>query len=541
MSPGDAVNDAKTKNPENTTQPQSAFKSMATSESNTSYLSKKTFNIPSLKDNGSNYTAWKFCQTTVLCLRGLLTIANGTEKKPKPLTGADALIASKVAEHQKLIDRWDKCNNKAFVQIAMNMDNGAMAEVIKTLGAHEAWKRVIKQWEGKGMQSLSFLFQQLMSTKIEEEEDLTTAFNNIQLLTSKMKTLGKPISNLMLAQVLMNVLPPSYAIISSVVSTLNQGSTIMSDMVIKAMYAKEKQRKAGVGLNAMFTQASKLNLLSKSQSNAKGKGKDKGPPCKNCAKTGHTKKECWGKGGNAEGMGLHQKQHAAKEAKEKALNAAPKSKSAKVALTNNRNKSKPTLYALPATNNCSCASSWLLDSSASQHMTPNCHWFATYQLLSTPINIQVGNGNCIPAISVGCVHVTLKNCQGLETKAYIKSILHVPNLSASLLLVKELVNSSTNVMFKHRGAILVLNKGQGREVGYARALGQLYQLDAWVKNAKITTHIAHVKPNDWNKKDNSKALGFAYSTGTTWCKKELRMEWTLLEAPYHLNPLAPLA
>ncbi|KAF8675637.1 hypothetical protein RHS04_06651 [Rhizoctonia solani] len=248
MSPGDAVNDAKTKNPENTTQPQSAFKSMATSESNTLYLSKKTFDIPLLKDNGSNYTAWKFCQTTVLCLHGLLTIANGTEKKPKPLMGADALIASKVAEHQKLIDQWDKRNNKAFAQIAMNMDDGAMAEVIKTLGAHEAWKHMIKQWEGKGMQSLSFLFQQLMSTKIEEEEDLTTAFNNIQLLTSKMKTLGKPISNLMLAQVLMNALPPSYAIISSVVSTSNQGSTVTSDMVIEAAYAKEKWRKAGVGV-----------------------------------------------------------------------------------------------------------------------------------------------------------------------------------------------------------------------------------------------------------------------------------------------------
>ncbi|KAF8748810.1 hypothetical protein RHS01_10534 [Rhizoctonia solani] len=120
---------------------------MATSESNTSYLSKKTFDIPSLKDDGSNYTAWKFCQTTVLRLRGLLTIANGTEKKPEPLTGADALIASKVAEHQKLIDQWDKRNDKAFAQTAMNMDDGAMAEVIETSGAHEAWKRVIERWK----------------------------------------------------------------------------------------------------------------------------------------------------------------------------------------------------------------------------------------------------------------------------------------------------------------------------------------------------------------------------------------------------------
>jgi hypothetical protein len=33
-----------------------------------SYLSKKAYDIPLLKDDGSNYTTWKFCQTTVLRL-----------------------------------------------------------------------------------------------------------------------------------------------------------------------------------------------------------------------------------------------------------------------------------------------------------------------------------------------------------------------------------------------------------------------------------------------------------------------------------------
>jgi hypothetical protein len=91
-----------------------------------------------------------------------------------------------------------------------------------------------------------------MTTKIEEDEDLTTGFNNLWAITAKMKTLGKPVSNLMLAQIMMCMLPPSYAIVSTVIQTSNQHRLILSNTIVKTALAEEEHCKKGVGLTAIF-------------------------------------------------------------------------------------------------------------------------------------------------------------------------------------------------------------------------------------------------------------------------------------------------
>lgn len=91
------------------------------------------------------------------------------------------------------------------------------------------------------MQSLSFLYQQLTMTKIEEEEDITMGFNKLCSIVSKMKTLGEPVSEPMLAQIMMNVLPPTYTVVNTVIQTTNQNSTITPDIVFKSALAEEEQ------------------------------------------------------------------------------------------------------------------------------------------------------------------------------------------------------------------------------------------------------------------------------------------------------------
>jgi hypothetical protein len=213
----------------------------------------------------------------------------------------------------------------------------------------------------------------------------------------------------------------------------------------------------------MFSHASKPKAANfKASGSSKGKRKaDKGPPCTNCAKPSHTKQDCWAKGGGAEGSGPPQKRRAARQDKEKAKDASPKSESAKVASTNDVDDVS-TLYALPAVDSRSASNAWLLDSGASRHMTPHRHWFATYQALTTPVLIRVGDGNKIPAIGVGRILVIIRNRQGRESQAVIKSVLYVPALNANLLSVRELVEGGTDVLFrKNSGAVLVANQGQG--------------------------------------------------------------------------------
>ncbi len=97
------------------------------------YSSKKTYEIPLLKDDGSNYNAWKFRQTTVLRLRGLLEMVNGTDKLPDPLTGADAKDTAKVKIYNDEVVKCKKRDEDTFAQVTLNMEDGAMADVMETV------------------------------------------------------------------------------------------------------------------------------------------------------------------------------------------------------------------------------------------------------------------------------------------------------------------------------------------------------------------------------------------------------------------------
>ncbi|KAF8671212.1 transposition, RNA-mediated [Rhizoctonia solani] len=358
---------------------------MSTSENKNT----KIYKLPKLKDNGSNYNAWKFCQTTVLKLRGLFGVANGTNNLPNSPTKAELKDNAKVSNYKESIAKWTKQDEDAFAQITLNMEDGAMADVMDTTTAKQAWTQIVERWEGKGVQLLSFLYQQLTLTKILEDDNIATGLNNLLLIASKMKTLGEPVSNLMMAQIMMNALPPTYAIVNTVIQTTNQASAVTPLMVKEAALKEEECCKNGTGLTAMFlhlpNKSKTLNAKLLSLNSKNRQKKNKGPACLNCSKPGHLKQECWAAGGGAKGTGPRQKNGADKQPKDKGKETSTKTESAKVAVTTNNLPA--VLYALPAVNSEPANNSWLLDLGASKHMTPNQHWFATYCPLTLPVHV----------------------------------------------------------------------------------------------------------------------------------------------------------
>ncbi|KAB5589313.1 Copia-like polyprotein/retrotransposon [Ceratobasidium theobromae] len=156
--------------------------------------------------------------------------------------------ASKV----KAVADWTRRDMDAFAQIIQNMEDGALVDVVECKTAHEAWTCITQRWERNKAESLFNLYQQLTNTKIGEDEELIQALNNLRSIASRMEMLSEPVSDMMLAHLIINALPPSYAVLGIIIQMSDQNHTISSNTVINAALVEEGRRKIGLGLDTQL-------------------------------------------------------------------------------------------------------------------------------------------------------------------------------------------------------------------------------------------------------------------------------------------------
>ena len=101
--------------------------------------------------------------------------------------------------------------------------------------------------------------------------------------------------------------------------------------------------------------------------------------------------------------------------------------------------------------------SWILDSGATNHMTPLPNYFSTTKeaLITT-----AGQGE---------VHI--------NPSITLRNVLHVPKLSTNLIFIQKLTKDlSCNVIF-YNNACTLQNKNSGRMIGHAREWNGLYYIE----------------------------------------------------------------
>jgi hypothetical protein len=157
--------------------------------------------------------------------------------------------------------------------------------------------------------------------------------------------------------------------------------------------------------------------------------------CFNCAKTGHRMTECRSPP-NSAAQALNKKQYGrkAKRTEQKQQQAIRVPANAPAATSDEHAaiaRGSSPMYICTALMATSCPTlpvfslhKWVLESSASTHMTPHRSHFGTYKLLSKPIPLWVTDGRSVPAVAKG----TVKNVT-------IRDVYHVPALNTSLVSV----------------------------------------------------------------------------------------------------------
>ena len=78
------------------------------------------------------------------------------------------------------------------------------------------------------------------------------------------------------------------------------------------------------------------------------------------------------------------------------------------------------------------SNSWIIDSGATDHMTPTSHFFHSYTPCPSSRKIVVANGTLATVAGLGNIHIT--------PTLILKDVLHVPKLSANLISIQKLTH-----------------------------------------------------------------------------------------------------
>lgn len=112
---------------------------------------------------------------------------------------------------------------------------------------------------------------------------------------------------------------------------------------------------------------------------------------------------------------------------------------------------------------------WILDSGATDHMTPFPYHFSTYVPCPSNKKISTADGTLITAAGQGDVQIT--------QTILLKNVLHVPKLSTNLISIQKLTKDLLcNVVFNSNSCILQ-DKKSGRTIGHAREWNGLYYME----------------------------------------------------------------
>ena len=220
---------------------------------------------------------------------------------------------------------------------------------------------------------------------------------------------------------------------------------------------------------------SALAALSKKQRTGKhcsNKSKEKSTPgatCKNCKNTGHTKADCWLKGGGKEGQGPRGRNSKKGEKKPETVAAVEATGNADeifaftctsdyIEVTNTLNVPKSQLGAC-------------INSSTSQHYSPDCNAFINY----CPINNITTDSYELKALRKGDVQIKLLN-GAKRTKTILKEAIHAPDMAFTLILVGWLDDAKCSATFS--GGMCTIHNLSSRTMVTIPCANGLYHVTA---------------------------------------------------------------
>ncbi len=251
-------------------------------------------NVERLVSDGSNWVTYRDRMIWSLRSRRLMEhLASSTVPA--------AYINAGDINHQTPQMRWESEEAITMQIIAVSIPNSVFTTVKTHTTAKDMWDALKALYEGRTTMILVKLSQQLQSTRCGDEENVREHFDKLANLREQLAAMGKSVPDSEYASILMGSLPSTYAgMLGSIAASAEMSGTAVSSTIVVKLATDEYDRRtlqSGKAQDEAFT----------ADSQKKKKGKKRDVECENCHKKGHTKAQCWAKGGGNEGGGPKRK------------------------------------------------------------------------------------------------------------------------------------------------------------------------------------------------------------------------------------------
>ena len=452
------------------------------SQSKTHEIPSSLFRIELLRED--NWLPWKRRVTAILRERNLLKYVDGTAKKPKSSSPT-------TTEEINELTKWETGDQSAQTQIELTLSDAQMIHIAGAKTAAEMWEQLKLVKEARGQLGVLSQRRRLYRTVAQENTDIAAHITELRQIQEQLHMMNSLVSDEDFVTILITSLPESWdQFTTAYLGATGNKMSVNSHELIAILLGeyRRRQEKENTDDSAMVSRGHGARGSAGKSDRKSDKKSD--VECWNCGKRGHTKDECWSKGGGKEGKGPRSRNKGPKR-KERANQAQPSQTNEDlmdVAYHVNQTSEHEQFSAEFSRHD------WLADSGTTSHISNLRETFVNFTPLESASIRGVGNQS-VKALGRGTV---ILNCRvgNKLVKHQLQNVLYAPNAVNNLLSISRLDDAGGKVIFT-AGCCELLNR-HGQVIGNGRKIRRLYLLNCRAKIASPEyANIAINKKDSW--------------------------------------------
>ena len=405
--------------------------------------------VEKLQPDGSNWVTYRDRMIWSLRSRGLLEHLTNTAVTTTYLDIGDI-------NHVTPQMRWTNDENIAMQVIAASIPNTVFTNIKGKTNTREVWEALKALYKGRTTMVLVNLGQQLQSTHCADEDNVREHFDKLANMREQLAAMGKSIPDDEFASTLMGSLPSSYAsMLQAITASAEISGTAVTPTIVIKLATDEYDRRT-IQSNKPQDEA----FVAESQKKKGTKGKRRNVECENCHKTGHTKTECWAKGGGNEGGAPWRKN---KKAGEKDKKTGDKTSTATAedqtpdleawaAIDEIEEDDATSRITVMAAQNPKSSHSELYDMGATRHMSPLRKQFTNYREIKAR-RVVTANEGTFHAIGIGDLKIDVYN-GAKSTRVLLKNTLYSPELKNTIVSIGRILEAGYKLGFDETSFII---------------------------------------------------------------------------------------